>query len=117
MKLFSGMLGGGSMTDGNPLSTHFGMFVPTIVGQGTVEQQEKWMYRAWNMEILGTYAQTELGHGTFLRGLQTTATFDVERQEFVLHSPSISAYKWWPGGSMWNLVFGFRSIAFYNLSL
>lgn len=98
LELFSGMFSAGTMTDGNPMATHYGMFLPTIVGQGTYEQQEKWMYRAWNMEILGTYAQTELGHGTFLRGLQTTATFDVERQEFVIHSPSISAYKWWPGG-------------------
>ena len=27
--------------------------------------------RAWNLEIVGTYAQTELGHGTFIRGLET----------------------------------------------
>jgi len=26
--------------------------------------------RAWNMDIVGTYAQTELGHGTFIRGLE-----------------------------------------------
>ena len=46
----------------------------------------------------GTYAQTELGHGTFLRGLETTATYDPKTQEFVLHSPTLTAYKWWPGG-------------------
>lgn len=50
------------------------------------------------MEIIGTYAQTELGHGTFIRGLETTATYDERTQEFVLHSPTITAYKWWPGG-------------------
>lgn len=98
--VYGGMLGAGSLTDGNPMAVHFGMFLPTIIGQGTIEQQEKWIHRAWNIEFLGTYAQTELGHGTFLRGLQTTATFDVERQEFVLNSPTISSYKWWPGGCM-----------------
>lgn len=31
-------------------------------------------------QIIGTYAQTELGHGTFVRGLETTATYDAERE-------------------------------------
>jgi len=31
-------------------------------------------------QIIGTYAQTELGHGTFVRGLETTATYDVQTQ-------------------------------------
>lgn len=36
---------------------------------GTGEQQAEWMDLAWNCKIIGTYAQTELGHGTFIRGL------------------------------------------------
>jgi hypothetical protein len=31
-------------------------------------------------KIIGTYAQTELGHGTFVRGLETTATYDRQTQ-------------------------------------
>jgi hypothetical protein len=31
-------------------------------------------------QIIGTYAQTELGHGTFVRGLETTATYDPQSQ-------------------------------------
>ena len=63
-----------------------------------MEQQVRWLDAAWNLEIVGTYAQTELGHGTFIRGLETTATYDPKAEEFVLHSPSLSAFKWWPGG-------------------
>ena len=63
-----------------------------------MQQQIKWAGRAWKNEIIGTYAQTEMGHGTFLRGLETTATYDDEAQQFVLHTPTIRAYKWWPGG-------------------
>jgi acyl-CoA oxidase len=49
--------------------------------------------------MIGTYAQTELGHGTFIRGLETTATFDEKTQEFVLNTPTLTAFKWWPGKS------------------
>lgn len=39
-----------------------------------------------------------MGHGTFVRGLETTATYDPSTKEFILHSPTLTAYKWWPGG-------------------
>lgn len=41
--------------------------------------------------------QTELGHSSFLRGLETRATFDVERDEFVIESPTVTSTKWWIG--------------------
>jgi len=33
------------------------MFLPTIMGQGSSEQRAEWIGRAWNGEIIGTYAQ------------------------------------------------------------
>lgn len=57
------MLGSGVIKEGNPMAVHFVMFLPTILGQGTTEQQVEWLGRAWSMNILGTYAQTELGKG------------------------------------------------------
>ncbi|XP_053690484.1 probable peroxisomal acyl-coenzyme A oxidase 1 [Sabethes cyaneus] len=95
--LLDALLGAGVIKEGSPLRLHFVMFIPAIIGQGTAEQQQKWLGRALNCEIIGTYAQTELGHGTFLRGLETTATFDERTDEIVLNSPSLTAYKWWPG--------------------
>mmetsp|Transcript_4167 Transcript_4167/g.12679 ORF Transcript_4167/g.12679 Transcript_4167/m.12679 type:complete len:714 (-) Transcript_4167:72-2213(-) len=85
---------------GDPLPTdlHFAMFIPTIKGQGSQEQQDKWLPLAMTFQIWGTYAQTELGHGTYIRGLETTATYDKETQEFVIHTPTLTATKWWPGG-------------------
>ncbi|XP_058828522.1 probable peroxisomal acyl-coenzyme A oxidase 1, partial [Topomyia yanbarensis] len=91
------LLGTGLIKEGNPFRLQFDMFIPAIVGHANAEQQAKWLDRALNWEILGSYAQTELGHGTFLRGLETTATFDHETDEFVLDSPTLTAYKWWPG--------------------
>lgn len=83
---------------GSSLGVHYVMFVPAIEKQGTPEQLAKWLPRSTSGSILGTYAQTELGHGTFVRGLETRADYDPKTEEFVLNSPSISAYKWWPGG-------------------
>ena len=86
---------------------HLGMFIPTLLGQATEAQQSEWLAPALNFEIVGTYAQTELGHGTFLRGLETTATWaprDPDDPEgtagpgFVLDSPTPTSSKWWPGG-------------------
>ncbi|XP_075033906.1 peroxisomal acyl-coenzyme A oxidase 1 isoform X1 [Mixophyes fleayi] len=81
-----------------PLDLHLGMFLPTLLNQATPEQQERLFMPAWNLEIIGTYAQTEMGHGTHLRGLETTATYDPSTQEFILNSPTVSSLKWWPGG-------------------
>lgn len=39
------------------------VFLPTIQSQGTDEQREKWLPLILNYNIIGAYAQTEIGHG------------------------------------------------------
>ncbi|XP_002862393.2 putative peroxisomal acyl-coenzyme A oxidase 1.2, partial [Arabidopsis lyrata subsp. lyrata] len=80
------------------LDLHWGMFVPALKGQGTEEQQHKWLSLANKMQIIGCYAQTELGHGSNVQGLETTATFDPKTDQFIIHSPTQTSSKWWPGG-------------------
>jgi acyl-CoA oxidase len=80
------------------LDLHWGMFVPAIKGQGTEQQQQKWLSLATKMQIIGCYAQTELGHGSNVQGLETTATFDPKTDQFIIHSPTQTSSKWWPGG-------------------
>lgn len=46
-----------------------------------------------NARILAAYAQTEMGHGSDVQNLETTATFDKNTDEFVIHTPSVSATK------------------------
>lgn len=75
----------------NPL-----MFGPTLKLQTSPEQRAYWMPLVESGKIVGTYCQTELGHGTFLRGLETTATFDPQTDEFVIHSPTLTSTKYWP---------------------
>jgi acyl-CoA oxidase len=42
---------------------------------------------------------TELAHGSNVAGLETTATFDQDTDEFVIHTPHLGATKWWIGGA------------------
>jgi hypothetical protein len=35
--------------------------------------------------------------GTFVRGLETTATYDPSTRTFVLNSPTLTSTKWWIG--------------------
>ncbi|EPB69218.1 acyl-CoA dehydrogenase, middle domain protein [Ancylostoma ceylanicum] len=74
------------------------MFIPTIQGQSDDEQLDEWLSLAIARGIIGTYAQTELGHGTNLKNLETTATYDPKTEEFIINSPTITSAKWWPGG-------------------
>jgi len=56
-QILGGMLGSAILKDGNPLTLHYVMFIPAIMGQGTIEQQGYWISRAWSCNIIGTYAQ------------------------------------------------------------
>ncbi|CAH2262988.1 jg18691 [Pararge aegeria aegeria] len=80
----------------NPLLIHVGLFWSAIAAQASADQQAEWLKA--DSKMIGTYAQTELGHGSHLRGIETTATFDPETDEFVLNTPKLTSYKWWPGG-------------------
>ena len=78
-------------------SVHNIMFVPTIANLGTDKQIEKYYADAASCKMFGCYAQTELGHGSDVQSLETTCTYDPDTEEFILHSPTISSTKWWPG--------------------
>lgn len=56
-ELLGGSLGTAILKDGNPMTLHYVMFLPTLLGQATIEQQAYWLSRAWDCNILGTYAQ------------------------------------------------------------
>jgi alkylation response protein AidB-like acyl-CoA dehydrogenase len=61
------------------------------------EQAKKWLPLCREMKILGSYAQTEIGHGSDVSSLMTTATLDTNTDEFIIHTPNMMATKWWPG--------------------
>lgn len=79
------------------LMNHYGLFLPTLETHCSDQQRQWWSPRARRMQIVGCYAQTELGHGSNVRGLQTIATYNKETQEFILNTPTLKSMKWWPG--------------------
>ncbi|KAB8698121.1 hypothetical protein FH972_026371 [Carpinus fangiana] len=79
------------LSEATPYRLHDTMFL------GTPEQHELFLKKAENMEIIGCYAQTELGHGSNVRGLETVAIWDPSDKTFVIHSPTLTASKWWIG--------------------
>lgn len=80
-----------------PYGLHAGMFLKTLKEQGTPEQHKLFLEKAEKYEYIGCYAQTELGHGSNVRGLETTATWNPEDKTFTIHSPHLTASKWWIG--------------------
>ncbi|KAL4783289.1 hypothetical protein BJX76DRAFT_368525 [Aspergillus varians] len=83
--------------DVSPFFLHMGMFVTTVREQASDEQRAYWLPKIEAWKIIGAYAQTELGHGSNVRRLELEARYDPRTKEFVLHSPTLTASKWWNG--------------------
>ncbi|PGH36099.1 hypothetical protein GX50_01111 [[Emmonsia] crescens] len=80
-----------------PYYLHTAMFMTTVFQQGSEAQKAYWMPKLEAWQVIGAYAQTELGHGSNVRGLELEARWDPKTKEFVLHSPHLTASKWWNG--------------------
>lgn len=85
------------ISEPTPYGLHASMFLVTLREQGTAEQHKLFLEKAEKYQIIGCYAQTELGHGSNVRGLETTATWNADDKTFTIHSPTLTASKWWIG--------------------
>lgn len=80
------------------LGVHYFLFRPAIEGSGTIEQIRRYAPDTIMARLIGSFAMTEMGTGSNVPGIETTATFDEKTQEFILNTPSLTATKWWIGG-------------------
>ncbi|KAI5793192.1 hypothetical protein EDC01DRAFT_615533 [Geopyxis carbonaria] len=88
-----------SLLPPTPLHLHHSAFTRPISLLATPRQKSHWLPLCTAHEVIGCYAQTELAHGSDVAALQTTATLDVDGDEWVLDTPGVGGRKWWIGGA------------------
>ncbi|MDN6400538.1 MAG: acyl-CoA dehydrogenase family protein [Brachybacterium sp.] len=71
----------------------WGLYTSAIIQLGSQEQQKAWVPPAMSLETPGAFAMTEIGHGSDVQSLATTATYDPGTEEWVIHTPFRAAWK------------------------
>lgn len=72
---------------------HIGLFAGSVYNLGTHKHHQEYLPKAINFELPGCFAMTETGHGSNVRDIQTTATFDKATGEFIIDTPTPAARK------------------------
>jgi acyl-CoA oxidase len=60
---------------------------------GTEKHHKKYLKDIGTLELPGCFAMTETGHGSNVRGIETTATYDHSNKTFVINTPDELARK------------------------
>jgi len=77
----------------------FGLWGGSVYWLGTEKHHRKYLKDIGTLELPGSFAMTEGGHGSNVRDLETTATFDAEKDVFILHTPNELARKEYIGNA------------------
>lgn len=89
----------------------FGLFGGAVYGLGTERHHRKYLEIIGKGELLGCFAMTETGHGSNVKDLETTATYDPDTQTILIHTPHESAGKEYIG----NALHGSMAVVFAQL--
>lgn len=77
----------------------FGLFGMSVYFLGTEKHHKKYLKSIGTLELPGCFAMTETGHGSNVRGIETTATYDHASKSFVIHTPNELAKKEYIGNA------------------
>jgi acyl-CoA oxidase len=89
----------------------FGLFGGAIKELGTDRHHRKYLEPIGKAELLGCFAMTETGHGSNVKDLETTATYNEEDDTITVHSPTKSSGKEYIG----NALHGSLAVVFAQL--
>mmetsp|Transcript_11803 Transcript_11803/g.32165 ORF Transcript_11803/g.32165 Transcript_11803/m.32165 type:complete len:632 (-) Transcript_11803:1268-3163(-) len=78
---------------------HFTLCGGTLCKLGTERHHAALLPLLDTLHLTGSFSMTELGHGSNVMGIETTATYDESAQEFVINTPNNEASKVWIGGA------------------
>lgn len=88
-----------SQSLGVKIAVHLNLYCKTIVNLGTAKHMQL-IQNAIKFDDIGCFALTELGHGSNVKGILTTAHYDKEYKEFVINTPRRAlGMKFWIGGA------------------
>jgi acyl-CoA oxidase len=87
-----GMMDGSAATK---MTVQFNLFGGTILKLGTQLHHDKLLSDIDALNAVGCFGLTELGCGNNAVEMQTTATYDANSEEFVIHTPEVKARKYW----------------------
>ncbi|WP_235946550.1 acyl-CoA dehydrogenase family protein [Flavobacterium silvaticum] len=77
----------------------FGLWGMSVYFLGTEKHHIKYLSKIGTLELPGCFAMTETGHGSNVKGLETTATYDHKNQSFVINTPHPKAKKEYIGNA------------------
>jgi acyl-CoA oxidase len=77
----------------------FGLWGMSIYFLGTEKHHKKYLKAIGTLALPGCFAMTETGHGSNVRGVETTATYNHANQTFTIHTPHENARKEYIGNA------------------
>ncbi|MCD0471955.1 acyl-CoA dehydrogenase [Flavobacterium sp. JAS] len=77
----------------------FGLWGMSVQSLGTEKHYAKYLKDIGTLKIPGCFAMTETHHGSNVKGLETTATYNHNDQTFVIHTPNKNAQKEYIGNA------------------